>query len=115
MNIDLARDRRGSSIPNMRKHAASLPPRIDAFYSRCSGSQPQSRVGGTLKEQPPLIDRLRPMQVSVPMELFLTVRKAGSAGKGEASEGHWQQLSKVVREAHRPVVFEVDDLVSDTR
>lgn len=56
-------------------------------------------------------------QVSVPMELFLTVQKAGTVRKGDEPEpaGHWQQLSKIVREAHRPVVFEVDGLIADTR
>lgn len=51
------------------------------------------------------------------MELRLTVQKLGTKGKGGRAEpvGHWQQLTKVVRDAHRPVVFEVNDLIADTR
>lgn len=56
-------------------------------------------------------------KVSVPMELCLTVKKLGTDRKGEGQEqaGHWQKLAKVVRNAHRPVVFEVDGLIPDTR
>lgn len=51
------------------------------------------------------------------MELRLTVQKSGTTRKGDGTEpvGHWQQLTKVVRDAHRPVVFEVDGLIADTR
>lgn len=57
------------------------------------------------------------IKVSVPMELCLTVQKSGTARKGDGPQplGHWQQLTKIVRDAHRPVVFEVDGLVADTR
>lgn len=48
------------------------------------------------------------------MELRLTVNKSGTNRKGDGP-GHWQQLTKVVRNAHRPVVFEVDGLIADTR
>lgn len=61
-----------------------------------------------------VIDRKK---VSVPMELRLTVKKSGTDRKGDGPEpaGHWQQLTKVVQNAHRPVVFEVDGLIPDTR
>lgn len=57
------------------------------------------------------------MKVSVPMELRLIVQKSGTTRKcdGVQPVGHWQQLTKVVRDAHRPVVFEVDGLIADTR
>lgn len=55
-------------------------------------------------------------KVSVPMELRLTVQKAGSTrGEGPETQGQWQQLRKVIRKAHRPVVFEVGGLIPDTR
>lgn len=57
-------------------------------------------------------------QVSVPMELILTVRVAGSAPVADAtscSGSHWQRLSKIVRAAHRPVTFAVTGLRPDTR
>lgn len=55
-------------------------------------------------------------KVSVPMELRLTVKKAGSTrGEGPETQGQWQQLRKVIRKAHRPVVFEVGGLIPDTR
>lgn len=51
------------------------------------------------------------------MELHLTVKKSGTNRRGDGPEpaGHWQQLTKVIRNAHRPVVFEVDSLIPDTR
>lgn len=51
------------------------------------------------------------------MELRLTVRKSGTTRIGDGAQpvGDWQQLTKVVRDAHRPVVFEVDGLIADTR
>ena len=55
-------------------------------------------------------------KVSVPMELRLTVQKASSnKGEGPGAQGEWQQLSKVIRKAHRPVVFQVGGLIPDTR
>ncbi len=113
-------DRRGIVVILLCPPCGILPPKNRRFPPTLlpgPGAQPPPNVDGTLKHQLPLIVHLCVMQVSVPMELFLVVRKAGSAGKGEASEpgGHWQQLSKVVRGAHRPVVFEVDGLAADTR
>ncbi|CAM9243711.1 unnamed protein product [Ectocarpus sp. 4 AP-2014] len=57
------------------------------------------------------------VEVSLPLELSLTVQKAGIAGNGNVSQpkGHRQQITKVVRIAHRPVVFEVSGLIADTR
>ena len=51
------------------------------------------------------------------MELRLTIQKSGNTRKSDNAEpvGHWQQLTKVVRDAHRPVVFEVNSLIADTR
>lgn len=50
------------------------------------------------------------------MELRLTVKKAGSTrGKGPEAQEQWQKLRKVIRKAHRPVVFEVGGLIPDTR
>eukprot|EP00903_Cladosiphon_okamuranus_P007797 g7546.t1 len=56
------------------------------------------------------------VEVSVPMKLHLTVQKSGTTRKDNGAEptGHWQQLTKAVRDAHRPVVFEVDGLIADT-
>lgn len=53
----------------------------------------------------------------MPMELCLTVQKAGITRKVAGAElvGHWQQLTKLVQHAHRPVVFEVEGLIADTR
>lgn len=52
----------------------------------------------------------------MPMELRLTVKKAGSTrGKGLETQGRWQELRKAIRKAHRPVVFEVGGLIPDTR
>ncbi|CAM9540792.1 unnamed protein product [Scytosiphon promiscuus] len=57
------------------------------------------------------------VEVSVPMELHLTLRKSGTTRRdvGSESTGDWQQLTKVVQSAHRPVLFEVDGLIPDTR
>ncbi|CAM9145767.1 unnamed protein product [Ectocarpus sp. 8 AP-2014] len=57
------------------------------------------------------------VEVSVPMELCLTVQKSGIARNGNVSQpkGHRQQITKVIRIAHRPVVFEVSGLIADTR
>lgn len=51
------------------------------------------------------------------MELRLTVKRAGSENGDQsgAPADRWQQLKKVVRVAHRPVVFDVDHLIPDTR
>lgn len=51
------------------------------------------------------------------MELRLVLQKSGAARRddGPQSAGNWQELKEVVREAHRPVVFEVDGLLPDTR
>lgn len=55
-------------------------------------------------------------KVSVPMELCLTVLKAGSTrGGGSETLGQLQQLKKIIRKAHRPAVFEVGGLIPDTR
>ncbi|CAM9252372.1 unnamed protein product [Ectocarpus sp. 12 AP-2014] len=57
------------------------------------------------------------VEVSVPMELSLTVQKSGIARNGNVSQpkGHRQHITKVIRIAHRPVVFEVSGLIADTR
>ncbi|CAM9100725.1 unnamed protein product, partial [Hapterophycus canaliculatus] len=57
------------------------------------------------------------VEVSVPMELRLTIQKSGTRRRdnGPESAGNWQELSKIIRNAHRPVVFEVDGLIPDTR
>ncbi|CAM9309198.1 unnamed protein product, partial [Ectocarpus fasciculatus] len=57
------------------------------------------------------------VEVSVPMELCLTVKKSGIARNSNVSQpkGHRQELTKVIPTAHRPVVFEVSGLIADTR
>lgn len=50
------------------------------------------------------------------MELCLAVTKAGSKNREEAEKGgDWRELRRVVHTAHRPVVFDVDGLIPDTR
>lgn len=51
------------------------------------------------------------------MELSLTVQKSGITTSSNVSQpkGHRQLLTKVIRIAHRPVVFEVSGLIADTR